>query len=221
MATLRLCRILLTFATDTPNEIDDITYSGPEDAEGISPSYHVVFEPIFRLKDDKRSLHQSDMLFTFGDCQNHVPNIFQNWLYFTERTQSFCTVYFANVYAEPRYLNDRFVSLMRAFALLSTALGEVSDAHTALPKRGRSIVKIALWRRRPRAPLPHHPNRTRDRDALSPTPSASRKCGYDGTARWGHAWLCESGMRHLGLFRASVRGKRPSHRRARASYMRC
>ena len=56
------------------------------------PEYHVLFEPIFRLKD-KRLLHPSDMLFTFSDAQDQGLNIFQNWLDFTERHQSFCAVF--------------------------------------------------------------------------------------------------------------------------------
>jgi hypothetical protein len=117
---------LLTFATDTPNEIEDLAYHGREDSPGIGPSYHVVFEPIFRLKSDKQAVHQTDMLFTFGDSHEHNLNIFQNWLEFTRKNRSFCTVYFANLYTEPRYLNDRFVSLMQAFTLLTTSISEVS-----------------------------------------------------------------------------------------------
>ena len=72
-------------------------------------------------------LNPSDMLFTFSDTQEQGLNIFQNWLDFTERHQSFCTVFFANLYAEPRFLNDRFASLMLAFTLLATRIGEVSE----------------------------------------------------------------------------------------------
>jgi ApeA N-terminal domain 1 len=124
---IQILQNLLTFATDTPNEIEDITYLGTEDDQGLSPEYHLVFDPIFRLKTDKASLHSSDMLFTFRDAQDHGLNIFQNWLDFTERHPSFCTVFFANLYAEPRYLNDRFASLMLAFTLLGSTIGEVSE----------------------------------------------------------------------------------------------
>jgi ApeA N-terminal domain 1 len=92
---------LLSFATDTPNEIEDLAYCGMENDQGIKPAYHLVFEPIFRLKSDKETLHSTDMLFTFADCQEHIPNIFQNWLNFTDSNPAFCTVYFANLYAEP------------------------------------------------------------------------------------------------------------------------
>ena len=64
---------------------------------------------------------------TFGDAQRQGINIFQKWLDFTELNRSFCTVFFANLNAEPRYLNDRFASLMRAFTLLSTTIGKSSE----------------------------------------------------------------------------------------------
>jgi len=123
---IQILQDLLTLATDTPNAAEDITYYGTEDDQGLMPEYHLVFDPIFRLKD-KRLLHPSDMLFTFSDAQDQGLNIFQNWLDFTERHQSFCSVFFANLYAEPRFLNDRFASLMLAFTLLATRIGEVSE----------------------------------------------------------------------------------------------
>ncbi|MFI5459656.1 MAG: hypothetical protein ACHRXM_29885 [Isosphaerales bacterium] len=124
---VQILQNLLTFATDTPNEIADITYLGTKYDQGLHAEYHLVFDPIFRLKKDKEPLHSSDMLFTFKDAQSQDLNIFQNWLDFTERNPSFCTVFFANLYAEPRYLNDRFATLMLAFTLLATTIGEVSE----------------------------------------------------------------------------------------------
>jgi ApeA N-terminal domain 1 len=118
---------LLTFATDTPNGIEDLAYRGMENDQGIKPAYHLVFEPLFRLKTDKETLHSTDMLFTFADCQEHSPDIFQKWLNFTDKNPAFCTVYFANIYAEPPFLNDKFESLLQAFTLLSTSLGKVSE----------------------------------------------------------------------------------------------
>ena len=118
---------LLTLATDEPNEIEDISYVRPADEQGLNPTYHLVFEPNLRLDREKKPPHSRDMLFTFEDAQNQGINIFQNWLDFNERNPSFCTVFFANLYAEPRYLNDRFASLMKAFTLLATTTGQVSE----------------------------------------------------------------------------------------------
>jgi ApeA N-terminal domain 1 len=118
---------LLTFATDTPNGIEDLAYCLTEDEQGIRPAYHLVFEPIFRRKNDKQTLHLTDMLFTVADCQKHNPDIFQNWLNFANRNPAFCTVYFANLYAEPRFLSDKFVSVMQAFALLIPSIKQVSE----------------------------------------------------------------------------------------------
>ena len=124
---LQVLQNLLTFATDTPNEIEEITYVGRDSDHGPSPEYHLVFDPIFHLKKEKEPLHSSDMLFTFRDAQREGLNIFQSWLDFTDRNPSFCSVFFANLYAEPRYLNDRFASLMLAFTLLGSTMGKVSE----------------------------------------------------------------------------------------------
>ena len=124
---IQILQNLLSFATDTPNEVEGITYHGTENDQGLHSEYHLVYNPIFRLKEDKKPLHSSDMLFTFTDAQSQGLNIFQSWLDFTERNPSFCTVYFANLYAEPRYLNDRFATLMRAFTLLVSRMADVSE----------------------------------------------------------------------------------------------
>jgi hypothetical protein len=90
---IQVLQNLLTFATDTPNAIEEITYYGAADDRGVHPDYHLVFDPILRLKEDKKPLHASDMLFTFRDAQDQGLNIFQNWLGFTERNRSFCTIF--------------------------------------------------------------------------------------------------------------------------------
>jgi hypothetical protein len=124
---IQILQNLLTLATDEPNEIEDITYAGPEDEHGLNPTYHLVFEPSWRLARDKKPLHSREMLFTFDDALSQGVNIFHNWLEFAERNPSFCTVFFANLYAEPPYLNDRFSCLMRAFTLLGTKTGGISE----------------------------------------------------------------------------------------------
>ncbi len=118
---------LLTFATDSPNAIEGITYYGPEDDQQIHPDYHVLFDPVFRLKERKEVLHLTDMLFSFSDAQALGLNIFDKWLDFTSRNRGFCTVYFANLYAEPRFLSDRFAKSMHAFSLLATATRQISE----------------------------------------------------------------------------------------------
>jgi ApeA N-terminal domain 1 len=164
---IQVLQNLLTFATDTPNEIEDMIYRGTGDAQGMRPPYHVVFEPIFRLSKDKTWLRPSDMLFTLRDSQSQNINIFQSWLDFTERNSSFCTVYFANLYSEPRYLDDRFVSLMLAFTLLTTTTAEVSertqslidDIEAVLKSRFRDDEREILGHIIPTGPeieMPHH-----------------------------------------------------------------
>ena len=140
---IRALQNLLTFATDTPNAIEEISYYGPKDEQGFDREYHLLFDPIFRLQDDKRFLPSSDMLFTLRDALDLNLNIFEKWLDFSERNLAFCTVFFANLYSEPTYLNDQFTNLLLAFTLLTTTTKEVSeraklflrDVETALKSR--------------------------------------------------------------------------------------
>jgi hypothetical protein len=133
---------LLTFATDKPNETEEIVYLGIEDNEGSYNKHHLIYDPVFRLNGEKKSLHSSDLLFTFLDAQAAGLNIFQNWLDFTERHPSFCTVYFANLYAEPRYVDEKFARLMSAFTLLTTNLGKVSQRTKLFLKDIEDSLKV-------------------------------------------------------------------------------
>jgi hypothetical protein len=58
---------LITFATDKPNAIEGMTYYGKNDENDIPASYHLVFDPLFRVKDEQEMLHPSDVLFTLQD----------------------------------------------------------------------------------------------------------------------------------------------------------
>lgn len=117
---------LLSFATDTPNAVDEIRLRGDKVRLGgaeWSRKYHFIYNPIFRLKGRKKHLIPGDMLFTFDEAADAGLNIFENWLGFTSRHEAFCTIYFASLYGPSRYLDEKFVRLMSAFTLLSTSLG--------------------------------------------------------------------------------------------------
>ena len=123
---------LLSFATDTPNEVEEIEFRGESVVRGDverNRNYHLIYKPIFRLKK-KGFLALDDMLFNFHEAQVSGLNIFEKWFEFTRRHASFCTVYFALLYAPPRYVDERFLRLMSAFTLLGTSLGDVPQRTT-------------------------------------------------------------------------------------------
>ena len=121
---------LLSFATDTPNAIEGVELRGERVTHGeveTNRKYHLVFNQIFRLKSKKDRLRPSEMLFTFDESQGAGLNIFQNWFEFTKKHEAFCTVYFASLYAPPRYLDEKFLRLMTALTLLTSSLGDLSQ----------------------------------------------------------------------------------------------
>jgi len=125
---------LLSFATDTPNAVEQIELRGAKVAPGEvekNRKYYLLYNPIFRSRRRKDRLTPDDMLFTFDEAQEAGLNIFEKWIDFTRRHEAFCTVYFGWLYAPPRYLDEKFLRLMSAFKLLTTSLGEVSQ-RTAL-----------------------------------------------------------------------------------------
>ena len=113
------------------------------------------------------------MLFTLRDAQEQGVNIFQSWHEFSETNRGFCTVFFANLYAEPRYVNDRFASLVQALTLLTGATAEVSERSRAFIGHLEAGFDSQYSDDERMSPWPYHPNRRRDRDALSTCPPAS------------------------------------------------
>ncbi len=124
---VRTLQDLLSFATDTPNQIEEIAYGAEKDARGLRAKFNLIYEPVFRLKERKDSLHSIDMLFTLADSQAAGINIFQRWLDFSKKHQSFCEVYFGHNYTRPKFLDDRFKKVMVAFTLLCSTLDEMAE----------------------------------------------------------------------------------------------
>ncbi len=129
-AYVRPLQNLLSFATDTPNAVEEIQLLGEkvvQEEVQWNRKYHLVYNPVFRLKTKKDHLLPGNMLFTFDETQDAGLNIFEKWMEFTRKHEAFCAVYFASLYAPPRYLDEKFLRLMSAFTLLTTSLGEVSQ----------------------------------------------------------------------------------------------
>lgn len=120
----RLCD-LLSFATDRPNAVEEVTLTQTEGTK-VSKGHHLIYDRIFRLKDERSGLYEGDMLFSLSEAIDAGLNIFQRWLDFTNKNANFCTVYFASLYAQPRYLDEKFQRLISAFTLLCGPLLEAT-----------------------------------------------------------------------------------------------
>lgn len=118
---------LLTFATDTPNAVEESVLQGGLTSYGtvsIPKKYHLIYNPVFSLKGRKERPTPNTMLFSLNDAREAGLNIFGQWFDFVNRYEAFCTVYFAYLYAPPKYLEDKFRNVMTAFTLLCrSALG--------------------------------------------------------------------------------------------------
>ena len=71
---------LLTFATDTPNEVDRALLRGGRISYGnldVPKRFKLYYNPVFRLSGPKEKLHATDMLFTLADIIDANINVFQ------------------------------------------------------------------------------------------------------------------------------------------------
>ena len=112
--------------------------------------FHFAFRPIF---DQKRqdTLGPRDMLFSLAESQEVGLNIFQSWFEFTRKHEAFCTVYFSTLYAQPSYLDERFLRLMSAFALLCRSLAGVSSWAMQVMTGVNAVLAGLFHRRRTQA----------------------------------------------------------------------
>ena len=121
---------LLSFATDTPNAVEEVELRGEkviQDKFERNRKYHLLYNPIYRLRRRKTRLLPNNMLFTYEETQEAGLNIFEKWFEITKNHGAFSTVYFAALYAPPRYLDEKFLRIISAFTLLTTTLDDVSQ----------------------------------------------------------------------------------------------
>ena len=150
---------LLTFATDRPNAVEEVSLAGSKEI-AISKKFHLLSDRIFRLKGRKRPLFEHDMLFSLGEALDAGLNVFETWMEFTKKHNSFCTIYFANLYAQPKYLDEKFQRLISAFTLLCGSLFErshqaakfVEDTNRALASQFSNEERGLLGHVLPSAP---------------------------------------------------------------------
>ena len=115
---VRLFQNFISFATDRPNQVDQIAYRAEKDDGGGTAMLNLIYDPIFQLKGEKKRLGPHEMLYTHEDSTAAGLNVFRNWYDFSERHPEFCTVYFGHMYAEPKYLDEKFAKTLVAFRFL-------------------------------------------------------------------------------------------------------
>jgi hypothetical protein len=120
---------LLSFATDTPNEIEKVRFLGSplDEQDRIRKRYNWFHDSIFRLENKKSVLSRDEMLFTLTDAKSAGIDVFNRWSEFTEKNAAFCTLYFALQYAPPRFLDEKLDRLVACFTALSASLHGVSE----------------------------------------------------------------------------------------------
>ena len=118
---VRTIQNLLTLATDTPNDIEDISFQGENNEHGRASRVNLIYSSLVHL-DKKDDLFHTDMLFNLEDCQAEGLNIFEAWRAFSNKHKAFCEVYFGYMYAKPRYLDDQLAKALAALTLLSSNL---------------------------------------------------------------------------------------------------
>jgi len=121
---------LLTFATDTPNEVDRALLRGGRISYGnfdVPKRFSLYYTPVFPLRGPREKLHAVDMLFNLDDVLRAGLNIFQTWYEFVRSHGPFVDVYFAHIYSPARFISYRFRNVMMAFRLLCTSSFEVSE----------------------------------------------------------------------------------------------
>jgi len=134
---------LLSFATDTPNEAEEVKFIGEgeaDDPNSLEPEFHPIYRPIFLLKDKKSDLQPHDMLFTFDEATQSLPNVFQAWFDFSAMHETFCSVYFNFLYAPPTFLEEKFLRLTLAFGLLAKSLGSTSRESAKLAEEIEALA---------------------------------------------------------------------------------
>ncbi|HQI27782.1 MAG TPA: hypothetical protein PLT20_06830 [Sedimentisphaerales bacterium] len=110
-----------TLAADLPNARCEFVVFGQRlSRDGvIGPSaIHVLGEPIYVREEGETCRDEDKMLFTYDDVSGFFQSLLDRWLTFRERFASFCQLYFSAQYSRGAYVEERFLSAVRALTLL-------------------------------------------------------------------------------------------------------
>jgi len=144
---------LLSLAADTPNAIDDFI---AVNADLINPGteepapVHVLWQPVFVVEEPVPWRMPEEMLFTFADVEDFLPDLLDRWFRLRSDADPFSQVYFALQEAPPRYIDARFLSLLQAMALYFCGTADVGGRYRDLTKHvGAAMANLVSDEDRP------------------------------------------------------------------------
>jgi hypothetical protein len=108
----------LTFAADTPSPAQDIAFiAEATDDQVHKQSVHLLYQPVFQTREERRAPVSMDMLFTLAEMSSSHPDLLRTWLRFRKEFEAACDVYFGLQYATPAYLETKVLLLQIALGL--------------------------------------------------------------------------------------------------------
>jgi len=110
-----------TFAADHPNAIDRLVVLTERIRfrQADRPSaIHVLMQPQYVRPGGEKPRDADDMLFTYEDVSESFGELLNRWAAFCERFAPFCRVYFSSLYCPGDFVEERFLSAVRALILL-------------------------------------------------------------------------------------------------------
>lgn len=109
----------LSLATARPNSILDlVVYSEQKTVNGpngnVELPIEVVFRTVFHEAEPHKPLFPHDMLFILQDVRDDFSEVIGRWLEVADELDSVCNLFFSVQYKPEMYLEQRFLSMVRA-----------------------------------------------------------------------------------------------------------
>ena len=108
----------LTFATDTPTRLDQITFGHPS-----RPTQTVafVYQRFFSKAPNEADFSRHRQMFLFAEVRDRFGDLLQAWMNAQSKFRAACGVFFGTLYAHQSYLESRFLPVMQAISLYHRA----------------------------------------------------------------------------------------------------
>jgi hypothetical protein len=134
-------------ATDGPNVIDEYVLFKEDyrehDSEYHAPIY-VVRQPVYVPKERPRRRLPHEMLFTYQDVKDSFPDLLNRWFDFSERFSALCDVHFASLYRPGGYVEDRFLTPVRALIFYFEESGAANERVREFRQRALAELQTKL-----------------------------------------------------------------------------
>jgi hypothetical protein len=111
----------ITFAADFPNAIDEFVVFNTRLRLGEANrpcAIHALGQPVYVRADAEKPRDADAMLFTYDDVREFLGDLLNRWMTFSERFSAFTQVYFSSLYGPGAFVEERFMSAVRALILL-------------------------------------------------------------------------------------------------------